>query len=147
MAGKLRSQRMAVVLQLAVRTEEGAAKALEEARSHVANAVQQLQQIQAYQQDYTRELNQPRQGVSVDSIVNDRRFLTQLMQVVSVQENQLQQLQNNESNCLRNWQLCYQRRKNIERMIEGLKAGEDALMEKQLQKELDELSSLSRLHR
>lgn len=138
---------MAVVLQLAVRTEEGAAKALEDARRQVVSAEQQLQQIQSYQQDYTKELNQPRKGVSVDSIVNDRGFLAQLMQVVNVQENQLLQLKNSEASCLHNWQLCYQRRKNIERMIEGLKSGEDAVMEKQLQKELDELASLSQLRR
>lgn len=137
-----RSQRMKVVLQLAVRAEEGAASQLEQGRLQVMQAQQQLQQVEEYQQGYINSLNQPKSGQSAYSMINDRRFLEQLSFVCRTQSGQIDQLRQNEENCLRNWQLCYQRRRNIEQMIEKLKQGENLLMEKQLQKELDELSAV-----
>tara|TARA_B100000446_G_scaffold46105_3_gene42174 strand:- start:14105 stop:14608 length:504 start_codon:yes stop_codon:yes gene_type:complete len=138
-----RSKRMLLVLDMAKRAEDGAAQALEQARQASQQTEQQLQQIEKYQLDYQTQLNQPKAGVSVQALMNDRQFLAQLMGVVETQKAQLQQLRDNESNVLRNWQLCYQRRKNIEKMIAGLKSEEDAQFEKQLQKEMDELSMIA----
>lgn len=137
-----RSKRMMLVLDMAQRAEDSAAQALEQARQATQQTEQQLQQISQYQRDYELQLNQPKAGVSVQALMNDRQFLAQLMGVVATQKSQLQQLRDNESNQLHNWQLCYQRRKNIEKMIAGLKSEEDAQLEKQLQKEMDELSMI-----
>jgi flagellar export protein FliJ len=137
-----RSQRMLVVLQMAVRAEEAAAQQLEQSRSQLAQAEQQLKQVEEYQQGYIQALNQPQQGVSAYSMINDRLFLQQLSVVCDSQAAQIRQLHQNEENCLRNWQQCYQRRRNIDQLIDKLKQGENALLEKQLQKELDELSSV-----
>lgn len=137
-----RSQRMIVVLQMAERAEEAAAKQLEQSRAQVAQAQQQLQQVEEYQQEYVQELNRPRSGVSAYAMINDRRFLEQLHKACQGQMVQIRQLRDQEERCLRNWQQCYQRRRNIEQLIARLQQDENALLEKQLQKELDELSSV-----
>lgn len=137
-----RSQRMAIVLQMAERAEEAAARQLEQSRSQVAQAQQQLQQVEEYQKDYTQALNQPKAGVSAYAMINDRRFLEQLHLVCQSQMAQIHQLSEQEARCLRNWQQCYQRRRNIVQLIDKLKQNESALLEKQLQKEMDELSSV-----
>lgn len=138
-----RSKRMAVVLDMAERAEKSVAQALEQAREQTNHAQQQLQQVTQYQAEYERELNQPKQGVSVQALMNDRLFLSQLVQVVTAQSGQLEQLKDSEQKVLRNWQLCYQRRRNIESLIANLKNEEDAELDKKLQKEMDELSMIS----
>ncbi len=140
---KKRSQRMAVVIDMAERAEQEAAQTLGHAREQTAQAQQQLQQVSEYQIEYERALNKPKQGVSVQALMNDRAFLAQLVQVVNTQHAQLESFKVNEGNALHNWQLCYQRRRNIEKLIEKLKSEEDAETEKKLQKEMDELSMLS----
>ncbi len=139
-----RSKRMSLVLDMATKTEASAASALEQARQQVAHAQQQLQQVADYRQGYENELNQPKKRVSVEALMNDRQFLSQLVQVVQTQTNQLQQLEKNETQCLHNWQLCYQRRRNIEGLIDKLKTEENALSDKILQKEMDELAMVLR---
>ncbi|MBR9911633.1 MAG: flagellar export protein FliJ [Gammaproteobacteria bacterium] len=139
-----RSQRMTVVLQLANRAEEAAVNALNDSRENVERAREQLEQISRYQQEYTRQLNAKTAGLSAQNMINDRRFLQQLGQALSAQQQQILQLQQAETGCLRNWQQCYQRRQGIEKLIQSLKSAEDASAEKLLQKELDELSSLFR---
>lgn len=141
-----RSQRMAVVLQMAERAEETAAKQLEQSRAQVAQAEQQLQQVEDYQQEYLQELNRPKSGVSAYAMINDRRFLEQLHRACQAQMAQIRLLRDQEERSLRNWQQCYQRRRNIEQLIARLRQDENALLEKQLQKELDELSSVLRAH-
>jgi len=138
-----RSKRMMLVLDMAQRAEDSAAQALQQARQATQQTEQQLQQIEQYQQDYQSQLNQPKTGVSVQALMNDRQFLAQLMGVVATQKAQLEQLRDNENSVLHNWQLCYQRRKNVEKLIDGLKSEEDAQLEKQLQKEMDELSMIA----
>lgn len=139
-----RSQRMGVVLRMVVREEERAAAQLEQSRVQLSQAQQQLQQVEEYHQGYVDALNQPKSGQSAYSMINDRRFLEQLSFVCRTQASQIEKLRQNEDTCLHNWQQCYQRRRNIEQLIEKLKLGENQAMEKQLQKELDELSSVIR---
>lgn len=130
-----------MVLQMAVRAEEGAAAQLEQSRQQLSQAQQQLQQVEDYQQGYIDALNRPKSGQSAYSMINDRQFLEQLSFVCRTQAGQIEKLRQNEDNSLHNWQQCYQLRRNIEQLIEKLKQGENLAMEKQLQKELDELSS------
>lgn len=137
-----RSRRMVIVLQMAEREEDTAARQLQQSRNQVAQAEQQLQQIEEYQQGYTQALNQPKAGVSAYAMINDRRFLQQLHVVCQSQMAQIRQLRDQEARCLSQWQQSYQRRRNIEQLITRLKQDENALLEKQLQKELDELSSV-----
>lgn len=139
-----RSTRMELVLRLARQAEDGAAQALQTARQQVLQAEQQCEKIEQYQQEYIRDLNQLQVRCSVHSMMNDRRFLAQLVDIGDSQQGQLAQYRQNEDNCLNNWQLCYQRRKSVEQLIAKLKLGEHQVLEKQLQKELDELSSLVR---
>lgn len=142
-----RSQRMAVVLRLAVQAEEGAARQLQQSREQLQQARQQLQQMSQYQQEYIDSINTARQGVTAQSMINDRQFLAQLGQVLVSQQHQLQQYQAGEERCLEGWQQCYRRRRNLEQLIERLQQREDSHLEKQLQKELDELSAQMRQNR
>ena len=139
-----RSQRMKVVLQLAERAEEAAATTLQSSRQQLQQAEEQLQQIEDYQQHYIQELNAQNGRVSVQTLMNDRQFLQQLTGISATQRQQIEQLQQQEGQCLHNWQLCYQRRQNIENLIERLQQAENLDEEKRLQKQLDELSSLMR---
>ncbi len=137
-----RSQRMLLVQQMAEREEETAASQLQLSRQQVTQAEQQLQQIESYQRDYKASLNERRGGISIQTMMNDRLFLQQLNQALNGQQAQLKQLQNNEERALNHWQQCYHRRRNIEQLIGKLRRLEGEAEEKQLQKQMDELTSV-----
>lgn len=142
-----RSQRMTIVLQLANRSEQAAALALQKSRSALDQADSQLQQIKQYQQEYVAELNAKTQKLTAQTMINDRHFLQRLSEIEITQCQQIAQLKKNESGCLSQWKLCYQRRQSIETLIARLQKEESSVVEKQLQKELDELSVLMSAYR
>ena len=139
-----RSSRMAVVLKLARRAEEAAATHLKRSREQLQQARQTLVQIESYQTEYLQELNAKTTQLSAQGMINDRQFLQQVNRVMQTQRQQILQLQQGESRCLQQWQLCYQRRQGVESLIERLRRDESAAADRRLQKELDELSSLIR---
>lgn len=141
-----RSKRMIVVLQLAFRAEEGAAKILQQSRHLLLQAEQQLLQVTEYQKEYITDLNGKTQKLSAQSMINDRMFLQRLGDVLITQEQKIEQLKQSETNALNNWKICYQRRRSIESLIERLKVEENALTQKLLQKEMDEFSSMMHAH-
>lgn len=137
-----RSKRMVVVLQLADRAEEGAAKILQQSRLLLQQAEEQLLQVREYQGEYIADLNAKTEKLSAQSMINDRMFLQRLGDVLAAQQQKIEQLKQSEANSLNNWKICYQRRRSIQSLIERLKVEENALTEKLLQKEMDELSSM-----
>lgn len=143
MAAPKRSQRMQVVLQLAHKAEEAAAKQLQNSRETLQNAEAQFQQLSDYQQQYLAELNQAQGHVNMSRAMNDRQFLQQVSGLMANQKQQIEQLRATEESCLNQWRQQHQRRRNIERLIERLRHEESEQADKQLQKLMDELSAQS----
>lgn len=139
-----RSQRMKLVLQLAERAEEAAAQQLQLSREQLQEAEQQLQQVTEYQLEYQAQINAKLKPKHVAEMINDREFLQQLGDVEMAQQHKRRQLQQFSEQALKQWQGLYQRRKNIESLIQRLQTSENLILEKQLQKQLDELTSLNR---
>ncbi len=144
---QLRSKRMAIVLQLAERAEQDAAEKLALAREQLGGDEQQLDQLQSYRQDYISRINAKVGAQSVQQMLSDRSFVGQLEQAVEAQQHKVRQTQQNYQQHLHLWQQAYHKRSNIEELINRMRDAESQEAEKRLQKELDELSSLSHQRR
>jgi flagellar export protein FliJ len=142
MAGK-RAKRMKLVLQLAERSEQEAADALQQYREKLQQAQAQLQQVADYQAEYIAQLNEKKSPKNASEMLNDRQFLQQLSEAEQAQQERFIQLERQQPHFLSNWQTFYQRRKNIEKLIVRLNKSDDELADKQLQKEMDELAMLA----
>lgn len=139
-----RSKRMAVVLTLAERAEDLAAQRLQEARQQHQLEQDKLQELREYFQDYADQIDQQRQGLTAQTMMTYRHFLQQLEQSVTVQQTRVKQGEQLNERLLVEWQQLYHRRRSIAELIQRLQVSENAALEKQLQKEIDELTTLSR---
>lgn len=137
---------MTIVLQLAEQAEQSAAELLQQYRDQLNAAEQQLQQLLDYQQEYIEQINS-KQQLSAREMISDRSFIGQLDDAAGAQRQKLASCHRQCDEALAAWQKAYQKRNNIADLIEKMRLDENALMEKQLQKEIDELSSQSLLRK
>lgn len=141
-----RSKRMAIVLQLAEQAEQAAAEHLQQYRDQLNAAETQLQQLLDYQQEYIDQIN-AKQQLSAREMISDRSFIGQLDDAAGAQRQKLAQCHRDCDQAMLAWQQAYQKRNSIAELIDKMKLEENALMEKQLQKEIDELSSQALLRK
>lgn len=142
-----RSQRMLIVLQLAERAEQQAAEHLATAREQLGSDERQLNQLQDYRLDYISQINGKLGAQSVHQMLADRSFVAQLEQAVETQQQKILKTQQHYQQQLQIWQKAYHKRSNIEELINRMRDSEAQEADKRLQKELDELSSLSHQRR
>ena len=133
---------MQVVLDLAQKAEEAAATQLRDCQQALDKAHQQQQQIEQYHQEYLSGLNNKRGPVSPASMINDRQFLQQIQAVIATQQTQIKHHEQAEEQAKSQWRACWQRRSNIEQLIDRLRQEENQLNEKKLAKELDEMAAI-----
>ena len=133
-----RSQRLQVVLQLAQRSEDSSAEALRDAQNQQLQAQAQLDQIRHYKSEYIQEVDAKTLGLTAQAMINDRQFIGQLTQLEKQQQIKLQQMQQLHDNARHNWQVCRNRRRNLEQLIHKSTQEENREADKQLQKLLDE---------
>lgn len=142
-----RAKRMQVVLTLAVRQEDEAAEKLRQFRDQVAQEERQLHELRDYATQYLQAQGGLRQGVLAHELINYSSFIHRLNEACVEQENKVQRMQALLANLQKQWQIKHQKRKSIEDLIKRLQHEDDLILEKRLQKELDELSSLQLRHR
>ncbi len=143
----VRSKRMAIVLTLAERAEATAAQRLQEARHQCQMDEDKLQELKEYHQDYADQIDQRREGLTAQIIMTYRHFLQQLEQSVEVQGAKVKQAGLLCERLLVEWQQLYHRRRSIGELIERLQKTESSILEKRLQKEIDELTTLNQHRR
>jgi flagellar protein FliJ len=136
-----RAQRMQVVLLLAKRHEDETAQRLGKITEQLGIEIAQLDSLNDYKSQYLQSQGEMRTGVRVDELINYTHFISRLGEACIDQGVKVDRMRQQLVLIQQDWRKKYQKRKNLEELIERLGREENALIEKQLQKELDELSS------
>lgn len=136
-----RAKRMQVVLTLAVRQEGDAAKKVGEVRDQVAKEERQLADLRDYATQYLQAQGALREGILAHELINYSSFINRLNEACGEQEAKVQRYQAILEAAQKQWRILHQKRKSIEDLITRLQHEDNVLLDKRLQKELDELSS------
>lgn len=136
-----RSQRMQVVLMLAERKEQAAAQRLGQYREQVQAEQAQLQQLEDYAEQYLNSYAARTTNVYAQELISYSSFIQRLEDAKKDQQTKLERMQQALEQIQGDWQEKYQRRRSIEDLVARMKYEESAVLEKRLQKELDDLSA------
>lgn len=136
-----RAKRMQVVLTLAVRQEDEAAKKLSQFREQLAQEQRQLVELRDYAAQYLQAQGALRHGVLAHELINYSSFINRLNEACREQEAKVARFLTIQENLLQQWRIKHQKRKSIEDLIGRLAREDNLVLEKRLQKELDELTS------
>ena len=137
---KLKSERLAVVLTLAERREQRAARQLSEHRLRVEAEQQQLVQLQRYYADYAERIDKQRDQVSVQEVITYREFSHRLADAQQQQRHRLEQLQQHLEKLYKQWLFMRQRRLTVEDLIDRTRRQEQRQRDLLEQKQLDEIA-------
>lgn len=140
MAAK-RSERLKVVLQMALKAQQDVADLMAQQQQKIGVERDQLQQLQQYSLEYQQQVASNNKGLRAQELISSRAFLQRLSNLQLNQQQKIQQLNAVIEQLTTEWQKRYHRRQSIEKLIERLKTEESAELDKQLQREIDELSS------
>ena len=136
-----RAKRMQVVLTLAVRQEDDAAKKLSQFREQLAQEERQLADLRDYAAQYLQAQSALREGVLAHELINYSSFINRLNEACREQEAKVARFLAMQENLLKQWRIKHQKRKSIEDLIVRLEQEDNLILEKRLQKELDDLTS------
>lgn len=135
-----RAKRLQIVLTLAERHEQAAAKQVAQWREQVVVEREQLQQLDEYTEQYLQVYRERKNGLHAEELITYSGFIQRLGTVKAEQESKLERVIQQHELSLKLWQDKYHRRQSIADLIGRLGKEDNDLLEKQLQKELDELS-------
>jgi flagellar FliJ protein len=136
-----RAKRMKVVLTLAERQEDDAANKLSQFRDQLAQEERQLAELRDYANQYLHAQGELRQGVLAHELINYSSFISRLNEACREQESKVERYKVILDSLQQQWRIKHQKRKSIEDLITRLQQEDNLLLDKRLQKELDELSS------
>ena len=136
-----RAQRMQVVQTLAVRQEDEAAKKLSQFRDQLAQEEQQLADLRDYAAQYLHAQGELREGILAHELINYSTFINRLNEACREQETKVERYRAILESLQQQWRIKHQKRKSIEDLIVRLQHEDNLLLDKRLQKEMDELSS------
>lgn len=134
-----RSQRMQVVLVLAERKEQQAGQQFSQYRVQVEGEREQLRQLEDYAAQYLNTYSERRTGVRPHELIAYSSFIQRLAEARKDQENRIARMQVNLNRLQQLWQQAYQKRESLKDLIARLQQEESVVLDKRLQKELDEL--------
>ena len=136
-----RATRMQVVLTLALKHEDEAAKKLSQFREQLAQEERQLAELRDYAAQYLQTQSELREGVLAYELINYSSFISRLNEACTEQEGKVARYQQLLNTLQQQWRVKHQKRKSIEDLIVRLTREDSLLLDKRLQQELDELSS------
>lgn len=136
-----RAKRMQVVLTLAERQEADAAKKLGQFREQLTQEERQLVELRDYAVQYLHAQGELRQGVLAHELINYSSFINRLNEACREQETKVERYRVILESLQQQWRAKHQKRKSIEDLIARLQQEDNLLLDKRLQKEMDELSS------
>lgn len=139
MMAQSRSQRMQVVLVLAERNEQKAGQQFSQYRTQVEQEQEQLRQLDDYANQYLQEYSSRKTAVKAQELIAYSTFIQRLDEARKDQLNRLNRMQVTLNKLQQVWQVAYQKRESIKDLIARLKDEENVLIDKRLQKEMDEL--------
>ncbi len=134
-----RAKRMQVVLVLAERSEEQAGQQLKQSQAQVAAEAEQLKQLDEYAAQYMGIYSERKTSVRPHELIAYSGFIQRLGEARKEQESRLGRFQAQMERMRQAWQVAHQKCESIKELIIRLKQEENAVLDKRLQKELDEL--------
>lgn len=136
-----RAQRMQVVQTLAERQEDEAAKKLSQFREQLAQEELQLADLRDYAAQYLHAQGELRQGILAHELINYSTFINRLNEACREQEAKVERYRSIQETLQQQWRIKHQKRKSIEELIVRLQQEDALVLDKRLQKEMDELSA------
>ncbi|HET8799741.1 MAG TPA: flagellar export protein FliJ [Marinobacter sp.] len=135
----LRSQRLAVVLNLEERKEQQALERMGEARRLVDQQREQVDNLYRYQQEYRDQIRSSQHGVvPVTRLQAWQAFIAQLDHVIRQQQAQLDQAEQVFERRRSEWQTAWERRRGMEKYVDNCRRQEQRQQDLREQKLSDE---------
>lgn len=141
-----KSQRLQVVLELARRDEESAAKMFENLRSAYQTEVQKLEDLENYYQDYEAKFRSRTNGLRASDIANSRSLLQQIVMVQQGQKLQIQQAKNELDKGRLEWHKIHLKYEKLQELIRRYRIEETLEDDKKEQKMIDDWVSQTHSH-
>ncbi len=133
-----------MVLRVAEHQEQEAAGYLAQYQQQLAGERSQLDQLEQYHHSYLNEYGDTSVGHSVQDMMRYSDFIGRLAGAIDEQQLKVANAAEQCEKVMQHWQVKRHKRKSLESLIERLRQGENAELERKLQKELDELANLNR---
>jgi len=134
-----RAKRMQVVLTLAERSEKEAGEQLRQYQAQVEAETEQLRQLDEYAAQYLNIYSERKTAVRPQELIAYSGFIQRLGVARKEQEARLNRVKAQMERLRQAWRIAHQKCESIKELIERLKQEENALLDKRLQKQLDEL--------
>lgn len=142
-----RAKRMQVVLTLAERNEEQVGQQLNQSQAQVAAEQEQLRQLDDYAAQYLGIYSDRKTAVRPQELIAYSGFLQRLGDARKEQEVRLNRAQMQMERLRQAWRIAHQKCESIKDLINRLQQEESAVLDKRLQKELDELVGQAHIRR
>lgn len=134
-----RAKRMQVVLLLADRKEQEVGQQLNQQRQLVEAEVEQLKQLDDYANQYLHTYSERKINVRPHELIAYSGFIQRLAEARQEQQAKIERQQKVFDRLQQVWRIAHHKCQSIKELIERLQQDENALIDKRLQKELDEL--------
>ena len=134
-----RAKRMQVVLTLTERDEQKAGEQLSKFTAQVEAETEQLRQLDEYANQYLNTYAGRKTSVRPEELIAYSGFIQRLGVARKEQEARLGRMQIQLDRYRQLWRVAHQKTESIKELIARLQQEENALQDKRLQKELDEL--------
>ena len=134
-----RAKRMQVVLVLAERNEQQAGQKVSQYRQQLDAEAEQLRQLDDYANHYLQLYTDRKESVKAQELIAYSGFIQRLGLARKEQQAKLNKMEAALAQLQQAWQQAYQKRESIKDLIGRLQNEENQLVDKRLQKELDEL--------
>lgn len=131
------SERLQLVLKLATMKQQRAAEQLAAASAEQQQCLQQVEQLQSYQHEYSTNFS-GRPPATALELRNYQRFYGNLEQVVTGQQSRIEGVEQQLDQARQLWQQAYGREKNLEKLVSKKQLQELAEVDLKLQRELDD---------
>lgn len=134
------SKRLQIVLDLAIKEQKKDAELLASKRAEAEDAFNQYQQLQNYQKEYDQQFSTVKNNPI--QLQNYLKFYSSLDKVLVSQQEKIQLAANGLELATQQWQASYAKQQNLQKLVDKKKMEEQALLNQQEQKMLDEQSGL-----
>lgn len=136
-----RADRLAPVVEMALKAEREAARQLGQAQNQLLQAQRKLAELERFRADYQQQwIDRGRQGVSGQWLLDYQRFLAQLETAVEQQNRSLVWHQDVVEKARVTWSEKYARLEGLRKLVERYREEARLLADKQEQKQLDEFA-------
>lgn len=134
---------LTLILEKAKDDEHQASLALDQARLELDDYYQQLQQIEQYRFDYSKQMTARGQsGLSASSFSHLQKFLNQLDETLVKQKAAGEQFEQQVEQCRAHWHEMRKQRRSVEWLLEKKQTEQQRLRDKQEQQLMDEFATL-----